>query len=109
MNENSAIRMVDILALEPAAQNSNLLLMIILPVACLLLLWLGLRYYREPVRQLQRQLQRQQLSPREAAHRIARVALLNTEQHAQLQQMRFSRTSPTPQAMLNFIRELKDR
>ena len=109
MSDNTAIRMVDILELEPALQDSGLLLLILVPAVFVMLLWLGLRYYRQPLRQLQRQLQRQQLTPRQAAHRLTRITLLNTEQQAQLQHMRFSRTAPTPQAMLDFMRQLQDR
>ncbi|MBC8209995.1 MAG: hypothetical protein H8E21_02930 [Gammaproteobacteria bacterium] len=110
MNQNSPLRLVDILALEPVAQHSSALLFWLLAVALMMItLYLALRYYRQPLRQLQRQLLTQQLSPRQAAHRLARIVALNAEQQAQLQVLRFAGVEPTAQAVLAFMRQLPRR
>jgi len=101
--------MADILALDVAKQSSDLpmLLVAMISVMLVLVIIFLIKYHNKPVRRLRRQLLGQQLTARQAAHRLVHQVELDSTQAAQLDEMRFAKTEPTTQQVISFMQQLR--
>lgn len=108
MSDTALLRMADILMPLPAHQSEAWLAwsIAVLLLATWLLLWW--RHWRRPVRYLGRALQRGRLSPRAAAHRLARLIDDDASVRGELDRLRFQRQSPDAAAVERLIRQVSD-
>ncbi len=101
--------MADILALDVANQSSDLPMQLVAMIAVILvvLIIFIFKYHHKPVRRLRRQLLSQQLTARQATHRLVHEVDLDSTQAAQLDEMRFAKTEPTTQQVISFMQQLR--
>jgi hypothetical protein len=111
MSQVNLTEMVDILPaiampIEPSHYYFYGILMSVLVFS--LLLFFVLRYTHQPLKQLKRQLLTQQISTREAAHRLNKI--VQSQSHVnkqsleqQLKQIRFQRQTPDSTILLSII------
>ena len=103
MSEGGLVRMADILLPLPADDAGMTLvwpLVLVLLVAALIL---GLRWWRQPLRCLARDLARGRLSARAAAHRLAQWLGSDTSLRLELDRLRFGRQPPSTTAVSQLI------
>jgi len=108
MQESTLTRMADIL---PMAEADTDILYWLLPVAMLIVLWLGYslwQRYLHPLARLDRRLRDGRISSREAAHALARIPLRDVGQRRYLDHLRFRRQPPDLDALMALIRKLRD-
>jgi len=101
--------MADILALEVAKQSTDqhILLVVMITGILALLIIVLINLHNKPLRRLRRRLINQQLTAREAAHRLVHQVDLDSTQAAQLDEMRFAKTEPTMQQVISFMQQLR--
>lgn len=89
------LKMADILPMTPPPADPPIIawgIVIAVSFITLLFLW---RHYRNPYRQLLRQLAKPHISAREVAHQFARVLPLNSSLKNELDHLRFQTHSPS--------------
>lgn len=107
INETNLTQMADILLSppsEPVMSTWLILTGLIILILIFLLLW---RYFTQPLTQLQRHLLKGQLTPREAAHHLARIAKVPIELQQQINRLRFQRQRPERSELFNLIKQVK--
>lgn len=103
MSEGGLVRMADILPPLPVGDPGMTLvwpLVLVLLVAAIIL---GLRWWRQPLRSLARDLSRGRLSSRAAAHRMAQWLGKDTSLRLELDRLRFGRQPPSSTAVSQLI------
>lgn len=108
MSEGGLVQMADILpALPPGDVATGLAWPVVaaLVVVALIIAW---RWWRHPLRRLGRDLARDRLSPRAAAHRLAQRFIADAELRRELDRARFQRRPPSAAAVFELIRRASD-
>lgn len=107
MKEENFLRMTDLLPLPPAEPAVDWLLTGTLAGIAVLILFWWWRLHRSPPRRLARTLRAGLMTPREAAHRLAGLALLAPEQQQVLDRLRFGRREPQAAEILALLRSVR--
>ncbi|MCB1802318.1 MAG: hypothetical protein KDI82_11575 [Gammaproteobacteria bacterium] len=108
MSQGGLVQMADILPpLLPGDADSVVVmpLALALIVVALIVAW---RWWRHPLRRLARELARDRLSPRAAAHRLAPRLVVESELRRELDRSRFQRQPPSTAAVSELIRRAAD-
>ena len=105
--------MADILPLLPpgdAAAVAVLPVALALIVVALILFALisAWRWWRHPLRRLARDMKRDRVSPRAAAHRLAQGGIADAQLRLELDRLRFMRQPPSTTAVSELIRRASD-
>ena len=104
MSQGGLVQMVDILPPLPPGDTDAV---VILPVAValvLVMLIVAWRWWRHPLRRLGRDLARERLSPRAAAHHLAQRLVGESDLRRELDRVRFRRQPPSTAAVCELIR-----
>ena len=105
MSQTSPQELVDILTLDSVTNSIGIFIWLILFSVFLFLLAIAffIRYRKQPVGFLRRQLLSRQLSVRQTAHLVPKLVKLNSVQMTQLDKFRFDKVEPTQQQLLDFL------
>lgn len=104
MSEGGLVRMADILPPLPAGDAGMAFVWPLVLALLVAVLILGLRWWRQPLRRLARDLSRGHLSSRAAAHRLAQWLGSDSPLRVELDRLRFGRQPPTGTAVSQLIR-----
>ena len=108
MSQGGLVQMADILSpLPPGDVDSVVVLPLVLAliVVALIVAW---RWWRHPLRRLGRDLARDRLSPRAAAHGLAHRLVGDSALRRELDRLRFKRQPPSATAVSELIRRAAD-
>ena len=108
MSQGGLVQMADILPPLPPGDADTVA---ILPVAMALIvvgLIVAWRWWRHPLRRLGRDLARERLSPRAAAHHLAQRLASDSDLRHELDRLRFRRQSPSVATVSDLIRRASD-
>jgi len=106
--EYSSSTLVDIFPYEAAVQykTNNTISIGFSLLALAIILYTVYRYLSHPLRILKRQLIAKSLTPRETAHKLSQVNL-QPSLKSQLETIRFARTEPTQQQVLDLLYRIR--
>lgn len=103
MSEGGLVRMADILPPLPAGDTDMALVWPLLAAALATALALGLRWWRQPLRRLARDLAHGRFSPRLAAHHLAQSLGPDSGLRPELDRLRFARQPPSAETVSQLI------
>lgn len=108
MSQGGLVQMADILPpLLPGDADSVVVLPVVLALIVLVMI-VAWRWWRHPLRRLGRDLAREQLSPRAAAHHLAQRLASDSDLRHELDRLRFRRQSPSVATVSDLIRRAAD-
>lgn len=108
MSQGGLVQMADILSpLPPGDADSVVVLPVVLALIVLVMI-VARRWWRHPLRRLGRDLARDRLSPRAAAHGLAHRLVDESELRREIDKLRFKRQPPTASAVSELIRRASD-
>ena len=107
MSQTNLMQMADILLAPSPEPTMPVWLVLAGSIIVFMFLFMMWRYLTQPIIRLQRHLKRGKLSPREGAHRLARLAHYDNELQQQIDQLRFQRKPPDRSELMVLINKVK--